>query len=111
MATDDGDPSFLPEDAPGAHGLPEDRVKALTKGYGGGPVTGCGLQLEQRVHSPEIGRIGDVLRFPSVAVADYLPDPLPVPQASCFHIDSEGSLSFEELVNRLGGTDEARQRL
>lgn len=113
-AIDAGDPTFLPEDAPGSHGRPEDRVKALTKGFGGGPVTGCGLQLEQRVESPEIGRIGDILRFPSVGaagVADYLPEPLPVPQASCFRTDAEGTLSFEELVNRLGGTDEARQRL
>lgn len=110
-AIDSGDPTFLPEDAPGAHGMPEDRVKGLTKGYGGGPVTGCGLPLDQQVRSPEIGRIGDAVRLTSVDVADLLPQPLPVRHAACFHIDAEGTLSFEELVNRLGGTDEARQRL
>jgi hypothetical protein len=40
-----------------------------------------------------------------------LPDALPLPHAGCFHIDSDSVLTYEDLVSRLGGTDEARSNL
>ena len=52
-AIDAGDEVFLPEDFPGAHGMAEDRVKALTKGYGGGPVIGCNLPIVPIPDEPE----------------------------------------------------------
>jgi predicted metalloprotease len=110
-AIDAGDPTFLPEDAPGAHGQPEDRVKALTKGYGGGPVTGCGLPLNKPVPPSIAGSIRDTLFTPTQTVSNYLPVTLPLQHAPCFRVEAEGTLTFEELVDRLGGTEEARQRL
>src|SRR5262245_30180220 len=89
-AIDAGDPAFLPEDAPGAHGRPEDRVKDLTKGYGGGPVTGCTLPLHERAATTDIGRIRDALHVAPVGVAGYAPDTLPVVHALCFRVDAEG---------------------
>ena len=40
-----------------------------------------------------------------------LPASLPLPHASCFRIEDEGARTFDELVARLGGTDEARYLL
>jgi predicted metalloprotease len=110
-AIDAGDPTFLPEDAPGAHGQPEDRVKALTKGFGGGPVTGCGLPLDRAAPPSITSSIRDALLLPTQTMSEYLPATLPLQTASCFRVDSEGSLTFDELVGRLGWTEEARQRL
>ncbi|MCC6312774.1 MAG: neutral zinc metallopeptidase [Thermomicrobiales bacterium] len=68
-ATDDaGD--FLPEDAPGAHGTPEERVKAFSRGYGGGPVVGCALPLS-------VGSTG--LQQPAAPPARPAPTAIPAP--------------------------------
>jgi uncharacterized protein len=118
-AIDAGDDVFLPEDFPGAHGLPEDRVKALTKGYGGGPVTGCELPMvpipdepENPERSPDPSdpsRPSETRQVPSVT--EMLPRALPLKHAACFRIDNDRVLTFDELAANLGGTQDARARL
>ena len=120
-AIDAGDDVFLPEDFPGAHGMAEDRVKALTKGYGGGPVTGCNLQLKSSTSdiSDTSGQITerdersghDSGHSPLSTVILPLPETVPLNHAACFRIESDSVLSFDELADRLGGTDDARSHL
>lgn len=40
-----------------------------------------------------------------------LPESLPLAHAACFQIEDEGSRPFDEVAARLGGTEEARDRL
>jgi predicted metalloprotease len=47
-----GDPLGLPQDAPGAHGINDDRVIAFMRGYLDG-VTGCGLPLSSDPRLPD----------------------------------------------------------
>lgn len=105
-AIDAGDAVPLPEDAPGAHGLPEERVKALTKGYGGGPVTGCTLPIDT-TEAPSLPPPPPLLDD----ITAYLPAALPLDHASCFHTERDGTLTFDEIADRLGGTTEARTHL
>jgi hypothetical protein len=52
-----------------------------------------------------------IARVPQPAATPALPTALPLSYASCFRIENDELLSFEQLVARLGGTDEARSRL
>jgi uncharacterized protein len=47
MAATAGDPLGLPQDAPGAHGINDDRITAFMRGYLGG-VDACGLPRLER---------------------------------------------------------------
>jgi predicted metalloprotease len=111
-----GDRVFLPEDAPGSHGQSEERVKALTKGYGGGPVAGCELSF-QPSHTPTPSPTATRTRTPTPplceadAVDCYLPDSLPLPHGSCFGIVDDGALGFEQLLERFSGVPDAETRL
>jgi predicted metalloprotease len=124
-----GDQVFLPEDAPGSHGKSEERVKALTKGYGGGPVVGCGLTfppLETVTPSPTTIRIWTPTPTPrtpipspttptpiceDASVACFLPQSLPLPHGTCFGIVDDGTLSFEQVLERFSGVQDAALRL
>jgi hypothetical protein len=108
-----GDEAILPEDAPGAHGLPEERVKALTRGYGGGPLNGCELPIseseedsEDRRESPE-GREGPG----SDDVLDRLLVTVPLTHASCFDIVDDGTEDFGQVLGRFSGVPDAADRL
>ncbi|MBA2598249.1 MAG: neutral zinc metallopeptidase [Chloroflexia bacterium] len=103
-----GDAVFLPEDAPGAHGQPEDRVKALTRGYGGGPETGCNLSLSDGSDTSN-DRNDDPVE--SSEIFDYLPSSPPLTHADCFDKVDEGSLNFEQLLGRFTGVEDAEARL
>jgi hypothetical protein len=104
ISQDAGDPIYLPEDAPGAHGQSEDRVKALTRGYGGGPVTGCKLPLaEERAVLPTVGV--------STSPSPDLPLSLPLAHAGCFHVVGDGTLTFDQLLGRFSGIENAATRL
>ena len=108
-AIDAGDEIFLPEDFPGAHGRPEDRVKALTKGYGGGPVTGCDLPIgpipdgpENRERPPDPG---DPSRPAAPQPTATIARPTTLPTASMPTADAEALLDLlvttpfpEELI-------------
>jgi predicted metalloprotease len=84
----------LPQDAEGTHGQPEERVKELSKGYGGGPIAGCEMTFV-------VGGDGEV----------FLPDLPPLAHAACFRREAEGDLRLEELIQRFTSPDEARERL
>ena len=126
-----GDPVFLPEDDPDAHGQAEDRVKALTKGFGGGPATGCGLRFSPSyapTAPPTASRTwtpAPPSRTPTLS-STLTPTPMPNPNfeppplleslwslshSACFGVDNDGTLPFSELAARLGGTDDASRRL
>jgi len=40
-----------------------------------------------------------------------LPESLPLAHAACFRIEDDGAYTFDELTNRLGGTDDAATQL
>lgn len=111
-AEDGGDPPFLPEDHPQAHGSSEDRMKEFTKGYGGGPTYGCRIDLGAGVA---------VTPFPTRVVEQFpqqprdpelqLPTALPLSYAQCFRIDGNGSFTFDQMVARLGDSVDARRRM
>ena len=114
-AIDAGDDVFLPEDFPGAHGMAEDRVKALTKGYGGGPIHGCELPIERAAQTvtptfvPPVTPTVTPTQEPQVF---RWPEPLPLNHSSCFRIEANRpALSFDDLVARFGGDSGARNRL
>lgn len=94
-----GDPVFMHEDDPRAHGNPEERVLALTEGYWLGPVEGCRIALG----SP--GRVPTRLGIP------YVPDILPLEHARCFSIVDDGPLTFSQLLERFSGFPDASARL
>jgi hypothetical protein len=106
MAAAVGDPAWLPQDSPGAHGTNDERISAFMSGYLNG-LGDCGLP-----GFPESGRgPADTNDPPATTVIAYLPARPPLEHADCFRVEDDATLGFEELVDRLGGTDEARQRL
>ena len=118
-ALDAGDPLGLLEDRPGVHGSPEERVKALTRGFGGGPVTGCGLPLGVDADPADPPPPPDPAPGPpaldpvvlSQAVAAYLPGALPVAHAACLRVEDGGAPGFDEPVGRLAPAPDAADRL
>lgn len=119
-ALDVGDPLGLPEDTPGAHGAPEERVKAVSRGFGGGPVSGCGMPLAAESAAPVSLPDPPVAEPPPAAAesaarpldaAALLPARLPLAQADCFRVDGDGVFSFEALVARFSDTADAAARL
>jgi len=125
-----GDPVGLSQDQPGAHGTNAQRMKAVMRGYLDG-IGGCNLPLESRPGSGPIPTLVATqqplssptprptvtltpIRTPSPLNGEIiltLPGVLPLPHASCLDVSDDGSLTFDELADRLGGTGEARQRL
>lgn len=118
-AIDAGDDVFLPEDCPGAHGQPEDRVKALTKGYGGGPVIGCQLPFRTgsapapTPPSQTLPPISMFPRFPQPPVNEslVLPRSLPLSHAACFRTERDGVFTLQEVISRLGAMPDASSRM
>jgi hypothetical protein len=123
-AEEAGDDTFLPEDAPGAHGLPEERIKALTKGYGGGPATGCDLPLSggqvvnQSVSTTDttsassVGSIGTTsTQSPAPELIRYLPATPPLMHAPCFRVEDEGDLTLNQVLSRFDNSADAAARL
>lgn len=107
-----GDPPFFPEDHPQAHGSAEERIKALTKGYGGGPTVGCGLDLGAGVAvTPFPTRTVEQIPQPPSNQILYLPTVLPLNYAQCFRTDGDGSFTFDQMVGRLGDSVDARRRM
>lgn len=110
----------LPEDAPGAHGSAEQRIKALLRGYGVYPNDGCGLPLA----APDGGKPGAMwppaapapttapLPLPGpVSVVAQVPLRLPLAYADCFRIDGEGARTFNDITVSLGDSVDARRRM
>lgn len=100
-----GDALGLPQDAPGAHGINDDRITAFMRGYLNG-LADCDLQLRAGPSPPS--RPLPPAPIPQAPATLSLPSALPLAHASCFRIENDHTLSFEELTANLGGTNEAR---
>jgi|GEM_PF-1558870 len=93
-AIDAGDPTGLPEDHPGAHGTGEERIKSLTRGWGGGPVYGCKLPLvADGVPTGE--------PTPRVSAMALLPEPFFPGAEPCLQPTSTVAIDFRDMVDRL----------
>jgi S1-C subfamily serine protease len=66
-------------------------------------LAGAGLQDEQ---SSALGTV-DTARHTGVS----MPQMLPIAHSTCFRIEQDTSLSFDDLLERLGGTDDAKRRI
>lgn len=106
-----GDPISFPEDHPGAHGSPEDRVLALTEGFWLGPVEGCRLPLQSTdKETADSGGPTPVIFAPAMEQPVLLRG-LPLPRSGCFRPEGGGLLTLDELTDRFTDSDEARGKL
>lgn len=127
MSESAGDPIGFPQDSPGAHGTDKDRIKALVGGYLDG-LTRCDQPFAQLsdgssaptrapIPIPTLTRTPIPLPTPTQTVFENpsflpeFPDILPLDHAACFRIESDGPITFDQLLDRLGGTAAAHQRL
>ena len=105
-----GDPLGLPQDAPGAHGINDDRVISFMRGFLDG-VSGCDLPLSSFPDSPTSlptgpetadplpGPAPDERRRPELPLTALLPAVLELPQGQPISLDSEGTSSFDDIVD------------
>lgn len=122
LAVSIGDDKFpFPIDNPDAHGTSEERVKALNKGFGGGPVVGCGVQLgtsptkvpgeKTPRPDPTPAPHSTLTPTPGPLARLALPNVLPLGHAACFGIVDDGTFSFDRVVSRLGDGVEGQRKL
>ena len=115
-----GDPVFVHEDDPRAHGSRSERVVAFMEGFYEGPVDGCTLPLSQsrsttdqtidRSAEGDGGGLGSA-GPPTPTGSPRLPASLPLAHASCFGIVDDGAMTFDQLVGRFNGFPDASARL
>ncbi|MFT4038272.1 MAG: neutral zinc metallopeptidase [Thermomicrobiales bacterium] len=111
-------PGGLPADNRDAHGSSEERVKALMKGYGGGPAK-CGLALTgvggpAHVPDPDPTPVARAPQEPPdgpATGAPRLPVSLPLAHARCFSQVGGDTVSWSELLERFSGVAGAAERL
>jgi hypothetical protein len=102
------DPLALPQDQPGSHGINDDRIKAFMRGYLNG-LEACDLPLDGRSQvadqSPATQHQsqGRSPSSPAQPASSYLPRTLPVANASCFSLESQGVYPYVEVVSFLEG--------
>jgi probable HAF family extracellular repeat protein len=101
-----GDPLGLPQDQPGAHGINDDRIREFMRGYLNG-LDACGLPLSEGPIRPTVV----TEPAPRTPQSVTLPAQLPLVHSGCFRIEDDGTLTFDALVARLGGTRDASTRL
>ena len=110
ISRDSGDPLGLPEE-PGIrlHGTNDERITAFMRGYLNG-LDACNLPLQGGQTSRDETSVqeGPVVDNPVILT---IPSTLSLDHAACFRSEDEDALTFDELVARLGGTDEARVHL
>ncbi len=100
-----GDPLGLPQDAPGAHGINDDRVIAFMRGYLDG-VTGCGLPLSSVPKLPDPPPTGQ-----DFSLTALVPSVLELPQGQPFRLESAGISTFDDMVTSFADPVEARELL
>jgi hypothetical protein len=117
-----GDPLGLPQDAPGAHGINDDRVIAFMRGYLDG-VTGCGLPLSSGpifpnppptgadADNPALGPAPSERELPDLSLSELVPSELDLPQGQPFRLDSEGISTFDDMVTSFPDPVEASELL
>ena len=111
-----GDPIFVHEDEPDAHGRSSDRVIAFMEGYYEGPLDGCGVPLGRASTVPDQASDGTSNSgenpaspggLPSVIGNPRLPTVLPLAHAQCFSVIDGGPLTFSQLLDRFNGFPDA----
>ena len=117
-----GDPLGLPQDAPGAHGINDDRVIAFMRGYLDG-VTGCGLPLSAvptlpnpppsgpNTVNPAPGPAPSEREVPALSISALVPSVLELPQGQPFRLESEGISTFDDMVTSFPDPVEAGELL
>jgi predicted metalloprotease len=88
-----GDPIGLPQDAPGAHGINDDRVIAFMRGYLDG-ATGCGLPLSAVPDLPD-----QPSTVSPIALTTLVPATLELPQGQPFRVESDGISTFDDMLS------------
>ena len=91
-----GEPIGLPQDHPGAHGINDDRITAFMRGYLNG-LDACNLPLHAGTTPPSPSPLPPA-PVPQVRTLG-LPSTLPLAHASCFRIENDSVLSFEDLAS------------
>jgi predicted metalloprotease len=116
------DPLGLPQDAPGSHGINDDRVIAFMRGYLDG-VTGCGLPLSSVPNLPDPPPTGPGAgnpapgpattdrQAPQLSLTALAPSVLELPQGQPFRLESEGISTFDDMVTGFPDAVEAAQLL
>jgi predicted metalloprotease len=117
-----GDPIGLPQDAPGRHGINDDRVIAFMRGYLDG-ATGCGLPLSAAPNLPDPPQIGPDSgnpapgpattdrQAPQLSLTALVPSVLELPQGQPFRLESEGISTFDDMVSSFPDPVEAGELL
>src|SRR5215212_4438387 len=100
-----GDPLGLPQDAPGAHGINDDRVIAFMRGYLDG-ATGCGLPFAAVPDLPD-----QPSTVPEFALTTLVPTILKLPQGQPLRLESEGISTFDDMVRSFPDQPEAGELL
>jgi predicted metalloprotease len=116
------DPLGLPQDAPGRHGINDDRMIAFMRGYLDG-VTGCGLPLSSVPNLPDPPPTGPGAgnpapgpattdrQAPQLSLTALAPSVLELPQGQPFRLESEGISTFDDMVTGFPDAVEAAQLL
>jgi predicted metalloprotease len=108
-----GDPLGLPQDAPGAHGINDDRVSAFMRGYLDG-ATGCGLPLAAAPASgPDVTnpQPAPETEGRSRSLANLVPSQLDLPEGQSFRVADQGATTFDILASGFPDPGEAAARL
>jgi predicted metalloprotease len=103
-----GDPLGLPQDAPGAHGINDDRVISFMRGYLDG-ATGCDIPLAAGLppqpsgppSGPEPGPDSQSVSrnvVPPPELSTLVPAALDLPHEQSFRLVSEGATTLETLA-------------
>jgi hypothetical protein len=116
------DPLGLPQDAPGSHGINDDRMIAFMRGFLDG-VTGCGLPLssvpnlpdspptapQDNIPAPDPGPSEP--KVPDLSLGDIVPPVLELPQGQPFRLESDGISTFDDMVTSFSDPVEAGELL
>ncbi|MCC2626676.1 MAG: putative protein of unknown function, zinc metallopeptidase [Thermomicrobiales bacterium] len=116
-----GDPLGLPQDAPGAHGINDDRVTSFMRGYLDG-VTGCDLPLTSAPQPPSqppdggpAANPGSAPQSPSVVpppeLSTLVPSALELPHGQLLRLFDEGATTLEILASGFPDPVEATRLL
>lgn len=105
MSGSSGDPVWLPNDHPGAHGSGDDRLTRFMRGYING-IGDCGTDLSIfSIDRPP------VTPAQTLTIESLLPDELTLPQGQPIRIETEGISTFDEMVAAFPRLPNARDRL
>jgi predicted metalloprotease len=105
-----GDPLGLPQDAPGAHGINDDRVTSFMRGYIDG-VSGCDLSLVAGPPATVPGPAPATGNAPSLDLSALVPSQLDLPHGQPFRLFEEGATTLDRLAESFPDPAEATNLL